>query len=73
MQGMVHNRHQFIKAISQRGVMIAGIILLGVGGAMTYRWMQMASVKQETDAPVITPVIQTVEETLRDQIAHSKP
>jgi len=60
MQDTIQSRNQFIKAISQRGVIIAGIILLGVGGAMTYRWMQMASVKQEADAPVITPVIQTV-------------
>ncbi|MES1023735.1 ABC exporter membrane fusion protein [Gloeocapsa sp. BRSZ] len=60
MQDTIQSRNQFIKAISQRGVIIAGIILLGVGGATTYRWMQMASVEQEADAPVITPVIQTV-------------
>lgn len=60
MQDTIQSRNQFIKAISQRGVIIAGIILLGVGGAMTYRWMQMAFVEQEADAPVITPVIQTV-------------
>ncbi|MBE9191263.1 ABC exporter membrane fusion protein [Gloeocapsopsis crepidinum LEGE 06123] len=60
MQDTIQSRNQFIKAISQRGVIIAGIILLGVGGAMIYRWMQMASVEQEADAPVITPVIQTV-------------
>ncbi|MUL38169.1 HlyD family secretion protein [Gloeocapsopsis sp. AAB1 = 1H9] len=57
---MVQNRNQFIKAVSQRGVVIAGVVLLGVGGAMTYRWMRMTLVRQETAAPVTTPVIQTV-------------
>ncbi|WNN90797.1 ABC exporter membrane fusion protein [Gloeocapsopsis dulcis] len=60
MHGMVQNRNQFIKAVSQRGVVIAGVVLLGVGGAMTYRWMRMTLVRQETAAPVTTPVIQTV-------------
>ncbi len=68
MQGKVQNRNQFIKAISQRGVAlakpalwtIAVIILLGVGGATTYRWMRMASVEREAAAPVATPVIQTL-------------
>jgi HlyD family secretion protein len=59
MNGMVQNQNQFLKAISQRGVAIVGVVLLGVGGATTYRWMQMASV-QEAAAPVTTPVIQTV-------------
>ncbi|MBW4611951.1 MAG: ABC exporter membrane fusion protein [Desmonostoc vinosum HA7617-LM4] len=60
MQGQIQSRNQFIKAISQRGVVIAGIILLGVSGAMTYGWMRMSSVKREVAAPVTTPVIQTV-------------
>ncbi|PIG91465.1 ABC exporter membrane fusion protein [Gloeocapsopsis sp. IPPAS B-1203] len=60
MQDTIQSRNQFIKAISQRGVIIAGIILLGVGSAMTYRWMRVASNQQEADAPVITPVIETV-------------
>lgn len=60
MQGTIQNRNQFIKAISQQGVPIVGIILLGISGATTYGWMRMASVKQEAAAPVVTPVIQTV-------------
>jgi HlyD family secretion protein len=60
MQGAIQNRNQFIKAISQQGVPIVGIILLGIGGATTYGWMRMALVKQEAAAPVVTPVIQTV-------------
>ena len=59
MQGKIQNRNQFIKAISQRGVPIIGILLLGIGGVTMYGWMRMVAVKQET-APVALPAIQTV-------------
>lgn len=60
MESTVQNRNPIIKAISQRGVAMAGVILLGIGGAATYGWMQVASVPQEEAAPVATPVVQTV-------------
>lgn len=60
MQDKVQNSNQFVKSIAQRGVPIAGIILLGIGGAATYGWMQMASVERETPTPVTAPKIETV-------------
>ena len=60
MQGTVQNKSLLIKAISQRKVMIGGLIILGIGGATTYGWRQMTSAQHETSAPVAAPVIQTV-------------
>lgn len=58
MQDTTQGRNQFIKAIPQRGVAIAGVVLLGIGGATMYG-LRIASVK-EAVVPVITPIIQTV-------------
>jgi HlyD family secretion protein len=60
MQGIVQNRNSITKAISRRSVVMTGVILLGVAGATTYGWIQMASVQQQEAKPVTTPVIQTV-------------
>ncbi|MDX2232449.1 MAG: ABC exporter membrane fusion protein [Leptolyngbyaceae cyanobacterium bins.349] len=60
MQSTLQDRKSWIKSISRRGVAIAGIIALGLGGAVTYSAMRMAAVKQEEATPVATPVIQTV-------------
>lgn len=60
MQSTLQDRKSWIKSISRRGVAIAGVIVLGIGGAVTYSAMRMAAVKQEEATPVATPVIQTV-------------
>ena len=59
MSGIVQRQPSVLQSLSQRSVAIAGIALLGIGGAMTYGWMQLAPVKEE--APLAAaPEIKTV-------------
>lgn len=60
MQGIVQQKNSFIKALSQRRMMLAAIILLGFGSVTTVGWLRMSSVQQEAPAPAVAPVIQTV-------------
>jgi HlyD family secretion protein len=60
MQRTVQDTNALIKAVSHRWVAVAGIALLGIGGAMTYNWMRLSSVEQNQPATVTTPVVQTV-------------
>ncbi len=60
MQSTVQNRNPLIKAISQRWLMITGLLLLGISGVTTYGWRQWVAVQREASAPVVAPVIRTV-------------
>ncbi|MBD2258260.1 HlyD family efflux transporter periplasmic adaptor subunit [Pseudanabaena sp. FACHB-2040] len=60
MQGTAQDRKQSTKAISQRVIAIAGVVLLAVVGTAALRWVLTASVEQEEAAPIAAPVIQTV-------------
>lgn len=53
-------KNALLKGIPQRGVAIAGVILLGVGGAIAYRWQQQTAMKQQAALPVAAPEIRTV-------------
>jgi HlyD family secretion protein len=58
MQDAIKRKNGLIKTVLQRRVAIAGIVLLGVGGATAYG-TRIASVQQETSVPEPV-VIQTV-------------
>ena len=58
-QNPAPRQNSILQTIPQRSIAIAGIALLGVGGAMTYGWMQMAAMKEEAP-PVARPEIKTV-------------
>lgn len=60
MQGTIQNKIPFVKAISQRRLMIAGLLLLGISGTTAYGWRQRGAVQQEASAPVAVPAIRTV-------------
>ncbi len=53
-------KNPLLRAIPQRGVAIAGVILLGVGGAIAYRWQQKTAMEQLATLPVAAPEIRTV-------------
>ncbi len=60
MQGIVQQKNSFIKAIAQRKMMLAAIILLGLGSVTTVGWLRTSSAQREMPAPVSAPMIQTV-------------
>lgn len=60
MQDAIKNKSGLLKKTPQRWVLLAGMTLLSIGSATTYAWLRIASVKQETPAPVTAPVIKTV-------------
>lgn len=53
-------KHPLLKAIPQRGVAIASVILLGVGGAIAYQWQQKTAAEQQAPMPIAAPEILTV-------------
>jgi HlyD family secretion protein len=59
MQDAIKRKNGLIKTVFQQRIAIAGIVLLGVGGATAYG-TRIASVQQETSVPEPVPVIQTV-------------
>ena len=60
MQDTIQNQNPLVKALSRRRVAIAGIVLLGIGGATTYGWLQRVATQRDTPVAVSAPAIQTI-------------